>query len=71
MSECRPYEGNVEEARLDWMQLATELAQGASPPPESTLRAVGTAAGGLPEHTTARAALRATATVLTQLGKLP
>ena len=71
MSDHRPYEGNVEEARADWRQLAVELAQGASPPPESTLQAIGQAAGGLPEHTSAKQALRATATVLKQLGKLP
>jgi len=71
MSEYRAYELDVQAARSDWRQLAVELAQGASPPPESTLQAIGQAAGGLPEHTTAKQALRATASVYKSLGELP
>ena len=71
MSEHREYELTKADARADWRQLATEVAQGASPPPESTLQAILAAAGGGPEHTTARAALRATASVYKSLGVLP
>jgi len=66
----QPFEGNVEEARLDWMQIARDYNRGFQPPCEATLRAIGSAAGGLPEHATAIDCLERTAEVLRSLKTL-
>ena len=71
MSDHQPYSLGRDSARLDWLTLSREVADGAQPPPENLCQVLGEAAGGLPEYCTARSAMKATAEVLKQLGKLP
>ena len=58
------FEGTQTDARSDWRELATEVAEGAVLPPTALLAAVAEAAGGLPPGVSPRVALQATATLL-------
>ena len=61
------YECDQSSARADWREFAALEADQAPPPPASLLQVVGKAAGGLPKGVTPRAALRASAELLTLL----
>ena len=58
------FEGSRTDARSDWRELATEVAEGAVCPPTALLAAVAEAAGGLPPGVSPRVALQATATII-------
>ena len=69
MTTSEPYEAGQEAARQDFLSFACDLADGATPPPQRTVRAVATAAGDVTGDP--MKALRATAKALKPIQNHP